>query len=319
MARGEIYFQMAANFADDPKVRKLVRYGADARGCRDLFVQMIGYCKLNLTDGFVPEEQVGIMCYPDTWDNAQRDAGRLVDVGLIERVDEGFYVSAFLKRNKTREDIENEAEAKSAAAIRTNHLRWHEKSGRIDPKCPLCSVPKTPGRIAPDRSSDHSSDRLHGVASESTETETESETETKSKRSKNVSPVADAPARLDVEQICKHLADRIEANGSKRPTITKAWRESARLLVDKDGYTVEQILKAIDWCQADGFWRANILSMPKLREKYDQLRLQATRELQPTGRTSGANRFNNDDRPDSNPFANGANATVASQAVGANA
>ena len=85
------------------------------------------------------------------------------------------------------------------------------------------------------------------------------------------------PNRLDVEQICRHLADRIEANGSKRPTISKAWRDAARRLIDRDGRTVEQIIRAIDWCQDDDFWRSNILSMPKLREKYDQLRLAAQR------------------------------------------
>lgn len=85
------------------------------------------------------------------------------------------------------------------------------------------------------------------------------------------------PLREDVEKVCTHLADRIEANGSKRPTITKAWRTEARLLIDKDGRTVEQILRCIDWCQDDGFWRSNILSLPKLREKYDQLRLAAQR------------------------------------------
>lgn len=83
--------------------------------------------------------------------------------------------------------------------------------------------------------------------------------------------------RPDVEQVCRHLADRIEENGSKRPTVTKAWREAARRLIDRDGRTVEQILRAIDWCQADDFWRANILSMPKLREQYDRLRLAAQR------------------------------------------
>lgn len=85
------------------------------------------------------------------------------------------------------------------------------------------------------------------------------------------------PERPDVELVCRHLADRIEANGSKRPTITKAWRDAARRLIDRDGRTVEQIMRAIDWCQDDEFWRANILSMPKLREKYDQLRLAAAR------------------------------------------
>jgi hypothetical protein len=85
------------------------------------------------------------------------------------------------------------------------------------------------------------------------------------------------PDRDDVERLCAHLADRIEANGSKRPTITKAWRTAARLMLDKDGRTEEQVHGAIDWCQDSEFWRSNVLSMPKLRDKYDTLRLQATR------------------------------------------
>jgi len=84
-------------------------------------------------------------------------------------------------------------------------------------------------------------------------------------------------SRPDVEQICAHLADWIERNGSKRPTITKRWRDAARLLLDRDGRTVDQVMRAIDWCQTDEFWRGVILSMPKLREKYDQLRLAAKR------------------------------------------
>jgi hypothetical protein len=96
--------------------------------------------------------------------------------------------------------------------------------------------------------------------------------------SATASPVADAPpARLDVDRLCYHLADRIEANGCKRPEITKRWRDAARLMLDRDGRTERQVMTAIDWCQDNEFWRANILSMPKLREKYDQLRLQASR------------------------------------------
>jgi len=81
-----------------------------------------------------------------------------------------------------------------------------------------------------------------------------------------------------VDRLCAHLADRIEANGSKRPAVTQKWRDAARLLLDRDGRTEQHIRQAIDWCQADEFWRSNILSMPKLREKYDQLRLQAGRQ-----------------------------------------
>jgi hypothetical protein len=82
--------------------------------------------------------------------------------------------------------------------------------------------------------------------------------------------------RGDIDRICTHLADSIEANGSKRPMITKAWKDAARLMIDRDGRTEQDIHRCIDWCQRDEFWRANILSMPKLREKYDQLRLKAT-------------------------------------------
>ena len=91
--------------------------------------------------------------------------------------------------------------------------------------------------------------------------------------------------RDDVEAICNHLADAIESNGSKRPTITTRWRNAARLMLDKDGRTLEEVHGAIDWCQRDEFWRANILSLPTLREKYDQLRLQAQRKSGGTSRT----------------------------------
>jgi hypothetical protein len=95
------------------------------------------------------------------------------------------------------------------------------------------------------------------------------------------SPIAgaiDDPIREDVERVCQHLADRIVANGSKRPQITETWRKQARLLMDKDGRTEEQVHNAIDWCQNDQFWRANVMSMPTLRSQYDRLRLAAQRD-----------------------------------------
>ena len=48
-------------------------------------------------------------------------------------------------------------------------------------------------------------------------------------------------------------------------------------MIDTDKRTVDQIMRCIDWCQADEFWRSNILSMPKLRKQFDQLRLSAIR------------------------------------------
>jgi hypothetical protein len=100
----------------------------------------------------------------------------------------------------------------------------------------------------------------------------------KREESKNSSAKAEEDhVRGDVQRLCTHLADRIEANGSQRPGVTSRWHDAARLLLDRDGRAEHQVHAAIDWCQDSEFWRSNILSMPKLREKYDQLRLQATR------------------------------------------
>jgi len=49
-------------------------------------------------------------------------------------------------------------------------------------------------------------------------------------------------------------------------------------MLDRDGLSETEVLGAITWSQQNEFWKANILSLPKLREKYDQMRLQAQRE-----------------------------------------
>ena len=86
------------------------------------------------------------------------------------------------------------------------------------------------------------------------------------------------PQRDDVDRICAHLVERIVANGSKRPTITETWKREARLLLDADKRTEEQVHKAIDWCQSNRFWCGKVMSMTKLRDKYDTLRLDAEAE-----------------------------------------
>jgi hypothetical protein len=91
-------------------------------------------------------------------------------------------------------------------------------------------------------------------------------------------PARREPDRPDVERLCEHLASRIKANGGKA-NIGKDWRDAARLLIDRDGVTEEQAHRAIDWCQAQGnWWRSRIQSMPKLREKFSVLRMQAQDE-----------------------------------------
>lgn len=83
---------------------------------------------------------------------------------------------------------------------------------------------------------------------------------------------ADEPTRADVEEICTYFAAAVLKNGAKA-TVTSKWRTEARLLLDRDERDPNEVRSVIDWATSDEFWRTNVLSVPKFREKYDQLRL----------------------------------------------
>lgn len=85
------------------------------------------------------------------------------------------------------------------------------------------------------------------------------------------------PARHDVELICRTLADAVHENTGKRPAYGKRWRDAARLMLDKDDIPLTDILGAIKWSADHEFWRSIVLSVPKLRDKYQQMKLQAQR------------------------------------------
>lgn len=73
------------------------------------------------------------------------------------------------------------------------------------------------------------------------------------------------------------LADLIEENTGRRPRPGKRWADAERLLFSRDDRDPAQAERLLRWCQNDEFWRSNILSMTKFREKYDQLLLTAKR------------------------------------------
>jgi hypothetical protein len=160
MATGEIHIELAVNFAEDPKLRSLLRHGPDVRGLRDLYVLMICYCKRNLTDGFVPLEEVGLMVYPDLWENGQRDAKRLIEAGLIQETDGGYVVAAYVKRNRTKAEVLQLAQDKASGGTLGNHKRWHEAKGIVRDDCPHCrSAMACTADSHTDRTTDRTTDR----------------------------------------------------------------------------------------------------------------------------------------------------------------
>lgn len=76
--------------------------------------------------------------------------------------------------------------------------------------------------------------------------------------------------------LAKELFARIKRNNdeAKEPNY-QAWSDEFRKLVELDGKSVPNVKLVIEWCQQDSFWKANILSAKKLRDKYDQLKVQS--------------------------------------------
>ncbi|MGF7431069.1 hypothetical protein PQV03_09930 [Thermoanaerobacterium thermosaccharolyticum] len=70
------------------------------------------------------------------------------------------------------------------------------------------------------------------------------------------------------------------------PTIAglKRWAYDIDLMIRIDKRDPEEIRSLIDWSHRDNFWRANILSPGKLREKWDTLTAHKMRNMQSKGR-----------------------------------
>lgn len=91
----------------------------------------------------------------------------------------------------------------------------------------------------------------------------------------SLSEVADATPRPEILDVLDYLDSGLAFNGFKKPARTKKNQDAIRLLIDRDGFTPEQIKYIIEWTCNDEFWRPNVLSASKLREKFPQLMAKA--------------------------------------------
>lgn len=99
--------------------------------------------------------------------------------------------------------------------------------------------------------------------------------------SSSSSAIDEPGQRDDVEAVCAAVAAHVVNIKGRKPTIGKTWRRDARLMLDTDGHTVEQIQQAVAWVSGNGFWAGNILSPGKLRQKWWTLASQANRGPRP--------------------------------------
>ena len=133
-------------------------------------------------------------------------------------------------------------------------------------------------------------------------TQAEAEAESEVSKSRRVAPPADAPKVLTHEEViglelAQYLFDAIRSHSpdflaGKTPEQIErkltGWAKPLRLIVTKDGRTPEQVKSAIRYVhqnEARTFWRSNILSGSKLREKLPALSIEARQHRGPKGFT----------------------------------
>lgn len=241
-----------------PPFKRPGRYAALAGGYYDdpaviaagpdaelLYIRLLSWCALHPeTDGAVPVEVA-------TSRLGLTDAAKRLDAltthGLVTADATTITVASWTRWNGTWGDITAKSDARKAAA--------RERKARQRARAAQDAAEPAPAP-APTATDDDSA--------------------------LEVTIIDDTPGdRPDVEAICAHMAGSVADRTGRRPRITKKWRDAARLMIDRDGRTPDQIHAAIDWVARSEFWRSNILGVPKLREKWDTLKLQAERGQRP--------------------------------------
>ncbi|WP_277630370.1 helix-turn-helix domain-containing protein [Atopococcus tabaci] len=82
-------------------------------------------------------------------------------------------------------------------------------------------------------------------------------------------------------ELAKGLFAYIRKNNpeAKEPNL-QIWADDMRKIVELDKRSVDSVKEVIRWCQTDNFWKGNILSARKLREKFDQLKVKSTTRVE---------------------------------------
>jgi predicted phage replisome organizer len=89
-------------------------------------------------------------------------------------------------------------------------------------------------------------------------------------------------------ELAQYLYQKMLINNpeARKPNF-QTWANDIRLMMEIEKRKPDQIRNMIEWCQKDSFWKTNILSAKKLRDKYDQLRVKALEEFNNQSRSGG--------------------------------
>lgn len=248
------YARFDDRYDDHRKIRRAWRrFPANPVG---LHSQAITYCNRHETDGVIDidwlEEKV-----PKAAER-ERVVTYMLENELLERLDdERFYVHDFLDWNDSREHRDH----LRAAGRKGAKARW----GNADPNA--------------DRNADSSADPSGGASGEANGPPHHTTPE-------EIATAISPDFSDDVIRLCLLQSDLArrrtdEPEQSKKLLPTKTWHAEMDKLIRIDRRSPEQIEKAIRWVDADPFWSAVVLSVPRLRERYQQLAAAARAQGRP--------------------------------------
>jgi len=266
MADKRAFAQFDVGYLDNPKIMDVFDASPIAV-C--MHIASVLYCAQHLTDGVVAS---GAM---------QRKAGGtaadtqiLIDADLWHLPTHGckfcpqppdgkVYVHDYTEHNRTSDGVKRASQAGKKGA----EAMWEKKRAAQESDANRM-------RTAYEPHSDPESD--------SDEIAMPREKERKRER-EEAKASSSEPSRPDVEQVIASFSELLKANDVKHKP-GQSWRTATRLLIDKDGYTPDQILYVARFATADEFWKSNILSIPKLREKFEALKIKAQAHNNPPQR-----------------------------------
>lgn len=79
----------------------------------------------------------------------------------------------------------------------------------------------------------------------------------------------------------------INPNHKKPNFESSGWADAVRLMREQDNRTYDEMASLFKWVTQDSFWKSNILSPKKLREKWDALKIKSMEANQPNRSREG--------------------------------
>lgn len=105
-----------------------------------LYVRGLAAAKRSTSEGQIRHSQLPVLALGLPGKPAKH-AAKLVEVGLWDEVEGGWYIAGWLKHNMTNDDLAEQKLKYKARSQAANHKKYHVGRGVAEPECELCFPP----------------------------------------------------------------------------------------------------------------------------------------------------------------------------------